>query len=376
MDDYQIDNLYDSRNEWSSRLVTLLTPTINEGFNSIFEQALKVCDDNDESEKYLMTFQNFIKRIPQWNSTIINNEVKRIENNTKCSYITDLITCVHITHLKALTCIKVGEQTKKVDIDIPDLDNFIHKIYINVARKLYTSIYLFEVDVLPLEKQKRNKEFESLIKQSILDSIRENIPIDNILRAYLEESEDITISQEETKELIKIGDKDDNVKLNIETLEESKKVEDENENKDEIKITKIDSTISESNNDNTLEYTDSVMGMNTKLDNDESTSDIIQQIEKTIEENTNVDNKDENNLKLQFNDENLESQDSTLRSLLDDDDDYDDYDDNDLESNDGNVKLKIGENISLRDDLLVKDLSEPTIEIKPDPILEDVEILF
>ena len=276
--------------------------------------------------------------------------------------------------MKALTCIKVGEQTKKVDIDIPDLDNFIHKIYINVARKLYTSIYLFEVDVLPLEKQKRNKEFESLIKQSILDSIRENIPIDNILRAYLEESEDITISQEETKELIKIGDKDDNVKLNIETLEESKKVEDENENKDEIKITKIDSTISESNNDNTLEDTNNVMGMNTTLDNDESTSDIIQQIEKTIEENTNVDNKDENNLKLQFNDENLESQDSLLRSLLDDDDNYDDYDD--LESNDGNVKLKIGENISLSDDLLVKDLSEPTIEIKPDPILEDVEILF
>ena len=36
MDDYQIDSLYDSRNEWSSRLVSLLTMPIIDGFKSIF----------------------------------------------------------------------------------------------------------------------------------------------------------------------------------------------------------------------------------------------------------------------------------------------------------------------------------------------------
>ena len=67
MDDYQIDSLYDSRNEWSSRLVSILTNPIIDGFKSIFNEALNVCEANNEEEKYLMTFQNFISRISQWN---------------------------------------------------------------------------------------------------------------------------------------------------------------------------------------------------------------------------------------------------------------------------------------------------------------------
>ena len=62
MDDFSISSLNESKNEWGARLITILTPLIIDGYKSILEEANKLCKENDEKEKYLMTFQNFISR--------------------------------------------------------------------------------------------------------------------------------------------------------------------------------------------------------------------------------------------------------------------------------------------------------------------------
>ena len=188
MDDYSVSSLGESKNEWCARLVNTLTPTIIQGIKSIFLEAWKLCEENTQKDKYLMTFQTFLRRVPEWNSSIIENEKKRIYEISGCSYLEELITCVHIIQLKALSCVRVGQKQKKVDINIPSVDDFIHKIYINVARKLYTTIYLFEKNIPPLEIQKRNRELESIIKECILDTVRESVPVENILRAYMDET--------------------------------------------------------------------------------------------------------------------------------------------------------------------------------------------
>mgnify|MGYP001264431607 FL=1 len=74
MDDFVISNLNESRNEWCSRLVSIFTPLVNEGIRSIFNESWDLCVQNDEASKYLMTFQNFLSRIPKWNNQIIENE--------------------------------------------------------------------------------------------------------------------------------------------------------------------------------------------------------------------------------------------------------------------------------------------------------------
>ena len=188
MDDYSVSSLGESKNEWCARLVNTLTPTIIQGMKSIFLEAWNLCEENTQKDKYLMTFQTFLRRVPEWNSSIIENEKKRIYETSGCSYLEELITCVHIIQLKALSCVRVGQKQKKVDINIPSVDDFIHKIYINVARKLYTTIYLFEKNIAPLETQKRNRELECIIKECILDTVRESVPVENILRAYMDET--------------------------------------------------------------------------------------------------------------------------------------------------------------------------------------------
>ena len=204
MDDFNITSLHDSKNEWCVRLINVLTPLVIEGIQSIFKEACTLCETNDEDEKYLMTFQNLISRIPKWNQVLVKEETERIKTKSNCAYLEDLISCVHIIQLKTLACVRVGKEQKKIDIAIPSLDDFIHKTYINIARKLYTNVYLFEKNVPGLEKQKLNREFEIVVKECIMNTIRDNIPVEGLLRAYIDQTEetDVTEKEEITSEVI------------------------------------------------------------------------------------------------------------------------------------------------------------------------------
>ena len=202
MDDYNINTIIESKNEWCARLTNILTPCMIEGIKSIFDEAYNLCLENEEESKYLMTFQNLLNNIPKWSSEIIEIEKDRIIASSGCNYLEDLITCVHITQLKSLTVTRVGLKQKKVNIDIPNLNSFIHKAYIAIARKVYVNVYLFEKDILPLQIQKNNRELEIIVKECILNSIRENIPIENILKIYLDETQETDVEIEETREQI------------------------------------------------------------------------------------------------------------------------------------------------------------------------------
>lgn len=202
MDDYNITSLYESQNEWVARLVNILTPEIIYGFREMLKEAIKLCVANEEESKYLMTLQNFMARVPKWNETMVKDETQRIITSSGCNYLEDLISCVHVIQLKCLSCIRVGQKQKKVDIDIPSITRFIHQVYINCARKLYKNVYLFEQKVSSLEFQKNAHMMETIVKECIVNTIRDNVPVDNLLRLYLEdqEPEDVVVKEEVVEE--------------------------------------------------------------------------------------------------------------------------------------------------------------------------------
>lgn len=338
MDDFTVASLQESKNEWCARLINILTPLIIEGFNSIYKESDKLCRENNEEDKVLMTFQNFITRVPKWNSTIIKTECERIISRSNCNYIEDLISCVHIIQLKVLTCVRVGNKQKKIDINIPKFEDFIHNCYVHSARKIYSNVYLFDTKVHSLQVQKHKREAEIIIQEAILNAIRDSLPIEDILRNYMDETieEDVveTVEEEkiESKEPIKeevsiensVKEEIDNA-IKVQTSELSNQ-EITNENSIE---TQENGTISFNNNDEVLNG------------NDEKT---------TIEAPKSVEHLE----KLQKEREELED---------DDDDDYDDI-----------PKLKIGDADVSLDDLDVHNVND-SIKIEPDIILNDVEIL-
>ena len=321
MDDYNINSIIESKNEWCARFTNILTPCMIEGIKSIFDEAYNMCIENDEESKYLMTFQNLLNNIPKWSSEVIDTEKERIISSSGCNYLEDLITCVHITQLKSLTVTRVGLKQKKINIDIPNLNSFIHRCYIAIARKIYVNVYLFEKDILPLQIQKNNRELEIIIKECILNSVRENIPIENILKVYLDETQETDVEIEETKEQI----------LDKEAIEKMQKEKKEKE----LQIIKEE--------------------VEEKLRKESKNS-----VKKAIIEANKSLNIDETNL-LDDDDENESDNENDNENTLKQDEEYDFAKES---------KLKIGE--SLNDDLNIKPLDEDPDKLELDILDLDV----
>jgi hypothetical protein len=330
MDDFNVSSLHESKNEWGARLLTILTPLIIEGFKSIFDESLTLCKSNGEMDKYLMTFQNLIARIPKWNANIIETERKRIIEKSCCNYLEELVTCVHIIQLKLLTAMRVGQKQKKIDINIPKIDDFIHKAYVNVARKVYKNVYLFEINTMPLQVQKHNRELEIIVQECILNAVRESIPIESILRAYMDETveEDVI---EEIKEQIVEKSAPLNAQGETEFISEIKETKVEKDA--DGTVHKLEST--ESSTSLKFNDTDSMI--------DDNNKEQFVSAPKTIERLEEI---------------------SNLRNIqrkMDEDDDDD--------------KLKISDQDIELGNLDIHIIGQPGVQLEPDLLLDDIEVL-
>ena len=332
MDDFSISSLHESKNEWASRLITILTPLIVDGYRSILDEALKLCRENNETEKYLMTFQNFISRIPKWNQTIIETEKTRICDKSGCSYLEDLVTCVHIIQLKILTAMRVVQKQKKIDINIPKLDDFIHKTYINVSRKIYKNVYLFELNISPLQIQKHNRELEIIIQEGILNTLRESIPLDAILKAYMDETIEENVTEEIKEHYVDEPIKVDTISnTTVPAPDLNNNLHNNVDNNLNRNLNNQKTKLSFSNNDFVRDEFNNEQVVNASKD-----IDILEKI--GIER--------------------------ARQRKLDESDDDDD-----------NVKLKISDQNVELSSLDIHQINEPNINLLPDLLIDDIEIL-
>ena len=103
------------------------------------------------------------------------------------------------------------------------MPQFVHKVYITLARKIYSNVYLFEKNIQPLLYQKIC--IEILTRESILEVIRENMPIESILRSYIDETieeeviEEVVEKEVEEKPKEEEQEEEDNTKVVIEKIQ-------------------------------------------------------------------------------------------------------------------------------------------------------------
>ena len=291
MDDFNVSALHESKNEWGARLVTLLTPLVIDGYKSILEESIKLCKDNNEMDKYLMTFQNLITRIPKWNQQIVENERKRICEKSACNYLEDLVTCVHIIQLKVLTAMRVGQKQKKIDINVPKLDDFIHKVYINVARKVYKNVYLFQVGIEPLQIQKNYRELEIIVQECILNTLRESIPVEAILKAYMDES-----VEEDVVEEIKEEVTHEPIIAPVEKTHEAAGLQKSNVSFNDIDYVKSDNGVSQITAPKSIDRLEEISVMRNEQRKKESDDDNDNEKLKISDQSFNLDNLDIHNI--------------------------------------------------------------------------------
>ena len=319
-----------------------------EGLRSIFDEAVKLCKENGETDKYLMTFQNFITRIPKWNQAIIEKERARIVEKSACTYLEDLVTCVHIIQLKILTSVRVGQKQKKIDINILKLDDFIHKVYIYVARKVYKNVYLFELNIPPLQVQKNYRELEIIIQECILNTVRDSVPVETILRAYMDETieEDVV---EEIKEQL------------IETPAE--KVETETEIvSEEITVPVKKQLESEIMTENMVVKTEALEFPTLSSDDGRLTFD---DVDYAVD---SYNNEEQINAPKDINRLEEISQIRNAQRKLEEEADEDEYESQ-------NTKIKIFDEGAKLDHLDIHSIEEPNISLNSDLLLGDIEVL-
>jgi len=362
MDDFNVSSLHESKNEWGSRLLTIVTPHIIDGLKSIFDEAVKLCRDNNEMDKYLMTFQNFITRIPKWNTNIIETEKTRIIEKSGCGYLEDLVTCVHIIQLKLLSAIRVGQKQKKIDITIPKLDDFIHKIYINVARKIYKNVYLFELNVPPLQTQKHHRELETIVQECILNTVRDSIPVEAILQAYMDETIEEHVVEEIKEQEIEDPNKDAKNDNSTQIISETKESELNNGNKEPDAVRQLESDpVSAILEQNKLEADIAFPSLSNENESFTSSKLSFSDVDYAADSENNVQVVDapKNFERL----EEISAMRNAQRKMEEEEDDND------------NVRLQIFDQDVALDSLDVHNIEFPELRLEPDLLLDDIEVL-
>jgi hypothetical protein len=173
-------------------LTRTLVPHVADGLWSVYDNAKTACERNNQPEKILQTFQNLLTGIPKWNTDTLDKEVDRIAEASRCDYMEDLLLGVFVSYIRAFASLQQSEATHvNIEFQRPSLSKFIHAYYIAVARKCWTSAYLFKTTGISSEQQARNRrEIETLLEGTVGEVIDSFIPWREVSKAYFHAKEE------------------------------------------------------------------------------------------------------------------------------------------------------------------------------------------
>ena len=222
--------LVETKNEYTTHLSNILTPLILEGLQSIYKEAVVIAEGKEN--ELLKIFQSCLKRIPKWNTSMIEKETNRIINSSHSyDWLNDLIKATLKSNLIVLMYNPTLRVQSKINPsfyqNIKTID-FIHRVYIECARELWNNPYLLYHHFPPIEIKRNQRDCMNIIKDCIKEALRKLLPVKHILEFYLGEDVDTNLdndqfekvmSDAEERNLTKLIKKDlqqDNSKLELE----------------------------------------------------------------------------------------------------------------------------------------------------------------
>ena len=179
----------EARNEYLKQLSTWIVPYMIQYFRNLWTESQKLGGNKRE----MVVFQEKCAEVPKWNQDIIDSNVSKLLDSCRCDYLEELMAAVFIAHTKVLIAIRVSSKHKKLQITLPKLDHFLHRIFSECARSFWKTPFLFLDEHKPIEMQKNLLQAEALCNESIASAVRTLLPIKNILNEYL--SEDVSSSE-------------------------------------------------------------------------------------------------------------------------------------------------------------------------------------
>ena len=188
-----------AKQEYTEQLYDILTENL---INIMRETWHSVKD----SPQPLRTFQKKLCDVPEWNNQVIMKHYETIiqQDDISSEYLEKIIEAVFLSNIKILSVVKLESKKQTIDIKIPDTKNFVHKCLIQLARELYIDPHLIDDRETyynsKFEIQRNYKRIVKLTKESIEKTIRNMIPMKEILDKYLQAHDDVSIHSDENIE--------------------------------------------------------------------------------------------------------------------------------------------------------------------------------
>ena len=174
----------EARNEYLKQLSTWIVPPLVEFFRKEYN---RISEQNPSQA--MMNFQKFCDEVPRWNQDVIDTHVGSLLDTCRCDYVEELMTAVFIAHTKMLTAIRVSSRQKKLQITLPKLDRFLHRVFVECARAFWKAPFLFATDLTPIEKQKNVLQAEAMCTEALSGGVRSLLPVKSILADYLDDGD-------------------------------------------------------------------------------------------------------------------------------------------------------------------------------------------
>jgi hypothetical protein len=174
--------LVETKTEYTIQLTNILVPLIFEGISSIYEDAIKIANKDEE----LKTFQIFLKKIPKWNVNLLDNETNRILCMSTCpELLKNLLNAVIKANIMILTNTQPSDKSSiKINTKF-SFKEFIHNCYIESARIFYNNPFLFYHKHSIYDINRNQKDAKENIKNAIIEAIRKMLPLKMIIKEYL-----------------------------------------------------------------------------------------------------------------------------------------------------------------------------------------------
>lgn len=182
--------LVEAKKEYLFQLATIMCPVMIETFQDLYKESKKV----SKGKKVLLQYQKFLKEVVNWNNNLVRQHSEKICNT--CAWFNDLLAAVFVSHVKILSAVRLNNDNKKISIKIPTNDTFIHNCYINAAKDVYKDPYIFHDE---LTDHEREEKLNVRFVQCIESSIKELVPVQQILKAYINQdsaSKDLEVMSE------------------------------------------------------------------------------------------------------------------------------------------------------------------------------------
>ena len=279
-----------TQGHYCQEFIVKCAPIFIQGFNSIYKNTIKKCS----KKKFLLKeFQEALESVPLWNTKIIENEYSRFKFASNCSWLEDLIKVAFIE----LTEMISNGNAKYVELNIPKGDVFVHKCYINIAREIWRKPQLFYHDYSTIEKKCNEEEIHSIVERVIGETIRNELPLQNIVDTYLHKSEE---KRESVEVVHKGGSYDNFTKVNIDDYNEDVEivVDAEDDEEDDVEDTNDDDVVEDTNKETNEDTNDDVVeDTNYDDDNVEDTNedDVVEDTNEDTNEETNEETNDDTN---------------------------------------------------------------------------------